>query len=137
MRRKIKVNDNCWRCIGEFLSYSDILRIQLVNKYFYTNIVPTMTYWNRMFPRINNELSYFRGHDFQWYSLEIGGSFNLRQNSCHRSELIFDNNRQPQPLFTCSFTYEGPNIIKLQGFNFIFKSSMIYLGDYTYMVLPT
>lgn len=58
-----------------------------------------MTYWNRMFPRINNELQYFRGNDFKWYSLEIGGELNLRQvvkdhkENKEISELIFDNKR--------------------------------------------
>ena len=97
MRRKIKLNDNCWRVIGEYLNYQDILRIQLVNKHFYANIVPTMTYWNRMFPRINNDLHYFRAkEDFRWYSLEIGGELKVQPSFRGKqavSEIVFDNNR--------------------------------------------
>ena len=72
-QRKIELNQNCWLCIGEFLSYQDILRIQHVNKHFYEKIVPAMTYWNRMFPRILYEKHYFRDDDQKWYSLEIDG----------------------------------------------------------------
>ena len=46
---------------------------------------------------------------------------------------MFDNNRQPQPLFVCSQYYPKDNI-KLNFNEYIFKNSMVYLGDYTYAV---
>lgn len=55
-----------------------------------------MMYWNRMFPRIQNELQYFRGHDFKWYSLEVGGELRVRnvlKNNEQVAEMIFDNRR--------------------------------------------
>lgn len=105
MRKKLRLSVNCWRAVSEFLTYSDHLRLQLVNRYFYEEIVPTMTYWNRMFPRINNELQYFRANDFIWYSLELGGELTVKpqiRNKKEVTELVFDNKRQPQPLFVCS-----------------------------------
>lgn len=98
-----------------------------------------MMYWNRMFPRIDHEMHYYRGHDFKWYSLDLSGELSLRKAKREKqmvNELVFDNKRQPQPLFVCSRYKKGPDSILLRKNEFIFKDSMVYLGESTYAVFP-
>lgn len=62
-----------------------------------------MTYWNRMFPRINQEPQYFRGQGLIWYSVEIGGDLKLTKSTRPNDirgwkkkeidELVYDNTR--------------------------------------------
>jgi len=50
--------------------------------------------------------------------------------------LKFDNNRQPLHLFKCSQFNESPGTIRLTAGEFVYKDSMVYLGNSTFAIFP-